>query len=458
MAFTQLYKSTDQNAPPLSGQAGSLIVLLNAVLKDGYGHSGISITITRSGSTATATVSAADGLKLKTGMWVRISGADQTEYNGTFQITVTAATTFTYTVSGTPATPATGTIVGSTIASVTSITRADNTATVTLPQADATLVTGQYVTIAGANESDYNGTFQITVTDSTHFTYPVANSPATPATGTITCRKAPLGWGSPFTGTNQAVYRSPTGTRHFLRVIDNAATTGGAKEAQAIGYVDMTAFDTGTELFPTAAQLANGDCWRKSNTADTVQRAWTLVGDDKTFYLLMSDSGTVATTNSCGFGEFTSYKAGDAYNTFIAGGSAFNTANPSGGICYGYTLATMTAYAGFYAPRTYTQLGTAVQATLLNPTGVAAVLGSSTGGMTYPNGPDSGLYVGPVMVGDSGVRGRMRGLFAPLHSSPLTHYDIATGVVGLSGITLTCLQTHNGGTVGEVFVDTFGAW
>ena len=69
----------------------------------------LSITgITRSGSVATATTASAHGQA--NGASVTISGATQTEYNGTFVITVLSATTFSYTVSGTPATPATGTI------------------------------------------------------------------------------------------------------------------------------------------------------------------------------------------------------------------------------------------------------------------------------------------------------------------------------------------------------------
>lgn len=65
-------------------------------------------SITRSSSTATATTASAH--ELLTGDYVTIAGASQTEYNGTYQITVTSSTTFTYTVSGTPVTPATGTI------------------------------------------------------------------------------------------------------------------------------------------------------------------------------------------------------------------------------------------------------------------------------------------------------------------------------------------------------------
>lgn len=69
--------------------------------------------------------------------------------------------------------------------SVSSITRSSTTATVTTAAAHG-LSTGDWVTIAGASDSDYNITAQITVTTTTAFTYTVAGSPDTPATGTIT--------------------------------------------------------------------------------------------------------------------------------------------------------------------------------------------------------------------------------------------------------------------------------
>lgn len=66
-----------------------------------------SVTIVRSGSTATVTHTAH---ALTTGQKVLIEGADQEEYNRIKAITVTGVNTYTYTVSGTPTTPATGTI------------------------------------------------------------------------------------------------------------------------------------------------------------------------------------------------------------------------------------------------------------------------------------------------------------------------------------------------------------
>ncbi len=65
-------------------------------------------SLTRSSTTATVTTPSEHNLA--TGMTVTISGADQTAYNGDFVITVTDADTFKYTVSGAPASPATGTI------------------------------------------------------------------------------------------------------------------------------------------------------------------------------------------------------------------------------------------------------------------------------------------------------------------------------------------------------------
>jgi SPP1 family predicted phage head-tail adaptor len=64
--------------------------------------------ITRVTTTATVTTGSAHGYT--SGDFIVIAGADQAAYNGEVAITVTGASTFTYTVAGNPATPATGTI------------------------------------------------------------------------------------------------------------------------------------------------------------------------------------------------------------------------------------------------------------------------------------------------------------------------------------------------------------
>lgn len=66
-----------------------------------------SVTITRSGSTASVAHTAHG---MTTGMSVIIRGATQDEYNGIYAISNVTTNAYDYTVSGTPATPATGTI------------------------------------------------------------------------------------------------------------------------------------------------------------------------------------------------------------------------------------------------------------------------------------------------------------------------------------------------------------
>jgi hypothetical protein len=72
---------------------------------------------------------------------------------------------------------------------VTSITRASTTATVTATAHGFT--SGDQVNIRGAVQTDYNGDFIVTVTDANTFTYTVSGSPATPATGTIVANNGP---------------------------------------------------------------------------------------------------------------------------------------------------------------------------------------------------------------------------------------------------------------------------
>ena len=95
------------------GQPCSIVQYLNKVyMFRGYSTTTAapgSMTITQAAGTATATTGAAHGLASNS--WVLISGASPDGYNGIAQITVTGGTTFTYTVSGALASPATGTII-----------------------------------------------------------------------------------------------------------------------------------------------------------------------------------------------------------------------------------------------------------------------------------------------------------------------------------------------------------
>jgi hypothetical protein len=73
-----------------------------------WATTGADVTITRSGSTATVVHESGHGYQ--TGQKVCIFGAEQGEYNGIKTIAYIDSTSYSFTVSGTPATPATGTI------------------------------------------------------------------------------------------------------------------------------------------------------------------------------------------------------------------------------------------------------------------------------------------------------------------------------------------------------------
>ena len=99
--------------------------------------------------------------------------------------------------------------------SVSSITRSSSTATVTTAASHG-YSTGDWITIAGASQSGYNGVFQITDTASTTFTYSLGSlTPATPASGTITARLGYIKhWGKlRAANPNPGAYRP-----HFVRV------------------------------------------------------------------------------------------------------------------------------------------------------------------------------------------------------------------------------------------------
>jgi hypothetical protein len=160
-----------------------------------YGPFAAITSLTSVGDLATCVTTAEHGFI--TGADVTIKGAVETGYNGRWNITVLDEVTFQFNFPGASASPATGTPVcsnmrnywralGSVIALGTGeLTSSTTTATVTHTAHGFT--TGQYVTIAGATQPEYNGTYIITVTDANTFTYVFAGG-TSPATGTITAQ------------------------------------------------------------------------------------------------------------------------------------------------------------------------------------------------------------------------------------------------------------------------------
>lgn len=358
---------------------------------------------------------------------------------------------------------------------VSGITSTGGVATVTTATAHG-FVSGDSAVIAGADQTAYNGEFVVSVVDSTHFTYPVTGSPVSPATTSTSfaMKRASANFTKVYVGTNKAVYRTnaTTGSRPYLRVVDDGTTTGAAREAQARGYLSMTDVDTGSEPFPTAAQNAAGTYIYKSSTVDTVARPWVLITDGNTFYFqaCMDQSPNPLLASGgylwwFGFGDILSTRSGDPYTAFIAGSNSPNaqTSSTGGSNSNGMTSTairnTTSVTAGAWMVRSFSAVTGAVTMQVQghgwdqNALGTLAIV-------PYPHPPDNGFIITQVNAVQGGVfRGRFPGVYEPIQGRCLSQFDTVSNVDGYSGRTFQFFWGQNAGstsTTGSIVFDITG--
>ena len=154
------------------------------------------------------------------------------------------------------------------------------------------------------------------------------------ATGTITIKVAGSGWDKPFSGPNNAMYRSsdPIGSRFFY----NMNETGVTNMARVRGFENATSVTAGTGLFPTNAQINGGGYWVKSSMTDAAPVRYDIVGDSR-FVLVMlapgvSSGSSYIAANVRGFGEPLALNpAGDPYAACISCNQYSNSGDPQYG-------------------------------------------------------------------------------------------------------------------------------
>lgn len=128
-------------------------------------------------------------------------------------------------------------VIQNTVISCT-ITSVGTLATVTLGS-NVSMFDGLSVTIAGAVQTAYNGTFSITVTATNKFTYVMATTAVSPATGTITSAFVIAVAAVQSVGFGQTQNQSPNAKLSFASPISGAAT---------VAYVDQGAIGGGTDI------------------------------------------------------------------------------------------------------------------------------------------------------------------------------------------------------------------
>lgn len=350
-------------------------------------------------------------------------------------------------------------------------TRTINTLVVSGGVATATISAGHVydvhavIRIAGVTGalSVLNDDWRITSATGSTLTFACPGVADGSATGTITCKRSPAGWGKAFSATNKAVYRSANllSTRLFLRVDDTIA-----RNARVRGYEQMTDVDTGTNLFPTLASRAEtAYAWLKSSVADSSARPWTIICDDAFIYLLTKyDTGGATTNTLYWFGDVVSYIPGDAFHCAIA---ATGTENPSSA---GGLIGTMTFNSTSVQEvmaRRADQTTLTPQFARLIPTTSTSVPFSSSGSFPAYPAPDGALHLyHPVLLPDTGVaygttvpvRGHMPGFAAPWHSAPLSHLAMVEGAGAFTGRRVMMVAADMNNTVGRIALDITGPW
>lgn len=347
-----------------------------------------------------------------------------------------------------------------------SVVVAGGVATVTLPAAHPFDV-DTIALLAGASTSAINGEKRATSRTASAFTFAAPGVPDGAIAGTITVRLAPAGWAKPFTGTNLAAYRSSdvTGTRDFLRVDDTDT-----RNARVVGFENMTDISTGSGQFPTAAQLSGGGWWPKANSADSNARAWTLVADGRTFWLHMQASSVNpgAGGSVWGFGDFTSYKSGDAFACALQA-AASDQASSSSGVLQSVEYLGQSPVAGLFSPRSFTAIGSAVA---LNHCAESYVSSAGTSGTslsgavpTYPNGPNNALIFTRKVLTEPNValRGLSRGVLFPVQNCHATFSwrDKVAGQGDFAGrqlLAVKCGGPAQNVSSGVMFFDITGPW
>lgn len=349
------------------------------------------------------------------------------------------------------------------------------TATITVASGVATLSTPsshgfalhQVALVDGASNALLNGRHRVLSRTSATITFDATGVPDGAASGSINVRLAPAGWSKVFSGTNKAVYRSNNvaGTQMYLRVDD---TVG--RNARVVGYETMTDVDTGERPFPTAAQRSGGGWWPKSNLDSSSSRAWTVVADDRQFFLhIGTGSNTGASGSVWMFGDFASYKIGDAFSCAVMSAPSDVTSissEQSGSVEY----CNSATPGPVHVARSYAGIVGAVQALNLpesySSTSSITMSGAGYGAVSvFPNGPDSGLVLSRKAILEPGVC--LRGVITGAYVSPqnchasYSRNTIQDGSSDLSGrklLAVKCGSPASNSSQGVMFFDITGPW
>lgn len=347
---------------------------------------------------------------------------------------------------------------------VTSIDVAGGLATATAASHGYTATPGKLLLIEGAPDALLNGRKQPLSVATNTFTFAAPGVADGSYTGTMSAKRAPLGWTEKFTATNAAIFARSVieATAMELRVVDTGASPASATSARWFGVETSSGIDTYAGQFPTAAQLPGGQYQWKGNNSATAKR-WALIGTGRFFYLFVeSASAPLQTLNLAYFGDGRTHMAVGSYDCLIGG----NTAD-SGAQANALNVKTLgdapTSYGSVIA-RVSALTGAAVRA-------AHHMLSVVAGGQIGSSGPaspspinSSFTFVRPVFYNEENtaslhpVRGEMPGMAYPLNKDAAASFDLVTPSEGDGRTYFFARVGNNVASSTHVMIDLTGPW
>lgn len=412
------FKSTDPGAPVISNNWGDLVAALDACLVTGYGLKTID-SITLSGTTATASIST--GQSFTVGQVLVVAGATQAAYNGEHPVTAVTANSFSYEVTGSPASPA---------SPATSLTAK------VAPLDFEKVFTGTHKGVYRSKNVLSNRPY-LRVDNSLDPAYP-----------TSYCKFARVTMAESMTDADTfAGARAPFNPLFPTR---NEVGTGSGDGAYVGWYKWVQAGNGGSDHGPGA-------------------RNWVLIGDDRGFYFALCPG--LGTTYSApnnraiyAFGDFPSFKAADGFDTLLCATDHYATAGSQRSTPWdGSRFEASNDFTGKVLMRDYSQVGGNVRVGFL---GLNLTNGLVDSGrvfqVPFPNGPDFSLLLHPQYIKQENghLRGTLPGAYQVCQAQPYPDMTLVDNVVGYPGRKFLLVCGYNSGATDFSLVafDVTGPW
>lgn len=321
--------------------------------------------------------------------------------------------------------------------------------------------------VAGATPTELDGEKRVLSVSANAITFEAPGVPDGAATGTITAKLAPAGWGIAFQDTHLRAYRALVGNRHFLQ-LDDTNTVTGWNNGNTAAAAKLRAAENMTDVLTRENEWLDSWWLKYDATAGTEARPWAVIADDRLVYVITSPVDTDATRASAGcFGEVISYKEGDAYHTLAVGADSASSTGSlriNNSFVYGRfaALGSLWSSAHKKLARPHHQMLADSPVSMFG-CGLSDRLGF--GGAAYPSAPDNSLVLSDVwLLADGGVRGKMPGLYQLAHTRPLTDYQLTDGGLAVPGRKLLACPalTYTSGVStqqsGQALIDITGPW